>query len=411
MAVFNQNIRECENISGRYSFSGQEELPLRHHFLRADGKTFSIIGKSDLPYTLTFSSAPEEAFDIFGRALPAAQTISASSVIYLKSPLPLKITGFKTSSLATHALLGNPGFEAMKGDLEGGMKGIKPVDWLIKESVSGNILPGTGSRSGKFCMEITSRNEDNFNNYIYQELKKRIPGKYVFSAWVKVLSGSPVPYIGITDRDNRERSIKKEMNIPGKTWTKIYFDYDLFEGKEAAVVLAGIKSGTGSIAIDDVSLESVSTAVNSPENRSKINAVDNPIKDAPDDMKPFIGQLKINVPRCTVTSYVISSVPTELENCWYMAVQRGADSAAPGHGYHFTITRPSRVFIFVHGKGEITLPKEWIKTNMTVEWKNNERISKDIVYTKNFPAGTVVIPEHNGQDKYGYGIPHAVAVK
>ena len=99
--------------------------------------------------------------------------------------------------------------------------------------------------------------------------------------------------------------------------------------------------------------------------------------------------------------------PEQFENALYVVAPRGP-SGKPGMGYRFTIDRPATVYIAVHRRGKPTIPAGWIRTPQILYWGHAGHgfMTPDTVYRKDFPAGVVDIPPHDGFDGRMYGIPH-----
>ncbi len=104
-------------------------------------------------------------------------------------------------------------------------------------------------------------------------------------------------------------------------------------------------------------------------------------------------------------------VPEQFENALYVVAPRGP-AGEPGMGYRFTIDRPATVYIAVHRRGKPTIPAGWIRTPQILYWGHvgHGSMTPDTVYRKDFPAGVVNIPPHDGFDGRMYGIPHVAII-
>lgn len=60
-------------------------------------------------------------------------------------------------------------------------------------------------------------------------------------------------------------------------------------------------------------------------------------------------------------------------------------------GFSFKVDKPVTVYLCVNEDSKVKL-KGWTKTEMTAKWHEGKKIFNDIIYTKEFPAGKVVIP-------------------
>ena len=65
------------------------------------------------------------------------------------------------------------------------------------------------------------------------------------------------------------------------------------------------------------------------------------------------------------------------------------------------------VYLLVHDRGTPTIPADWKKTSMKVQWS----AGADTVYEKQVKAGKIEVPAHNGKADGNYGIPCAVVIK
>ncbi|MEZ6056986.1 MAG: hypothetical protein R3C01_09810 [Planctomycetaceae bacterium] len=110
----------------------------------------------------------------------------------------------------------------------------------------------------------------------------------------------------------------------------------------------------------------------------------------------------------TVDQYGISSLPEALERLPMVCVKRG-DWKRPAPGYSFKVDHPVTVYLVVDHRGQTALGDKWKKTEMTVNWGAEKN---DVVYSQEFPAGTISIPGNNTEHIPGsFGMPHAAFVQ
>lgn len=102
--------------------------------------------------------------------------------------------------------------------------------------------------------------------------------------------------------------------------------------------------------------------------------------------------------------------PDSLKGQPFFSVPRGAQNS-PGTAYSFTLKKPAKLYLLVQDRGNAAIPEGWTRTTEQCTWKNNDQTFTDSVYTKDFPAGTVEIPAHNGKEGNSYGLPNAVVVR
>ncbi len=107
----------------------------------------------------------------------------------------------------------------------------------------------------------------------------------------------------------------------------------------------------------------------------------------------------------------ITAVPEMLNGLQMISVPRGVGNA-PTAGYSFTIDKPATVYMLVEDHGKVDLSKEWkLEKDQFVKWKYNMAEGRDFVYSRQYPAGKVEIPVHNGHDPSRYAIPNAALIK
>lgn len=102
--------------------------------------------------------------------------------------------------------------------------------------------------------------------------------------------------------------------------------------------------------------------------------------------------------------------PDELKDQPLFSIPRGAQNQ-PGAAYSITLKKPAKLYLLVQERGSVKLPDGWTKIEEKSFWKSDAEPLADSVYTKNFPAGVVEIPAHNGKNGNFYGIPNAVVVR
>ena len=105
--------------------------------------------------------------------------------------------------------------------------------------------------------------------------------------------------------------------------------------------------------------------------------------------------------------FVFTKVPDQLKGLQIVTITRGALNK-PGAGFTVTIDQPATVYLLVHDRGTPTIPADWKKTPMKVQWN----AGADTVYEKQVKAGKIEVPAHNGKDGGGnYGVPSALVIK
>lgn len=117
--------------------------------------------------------------------------------------------------------------------------------------------------------------------------------------------------------------------------------------------------------------------------------------------------------RALETEYRVVDLPGEFQGLPAVAIPRG-DSKKPGAAYSFEIDAPATVFIGVQRRGQSAPPAGWEPAkNIKLEWSGRAggSPSRDLVFKKDFPAGTVTIPRHLGQAGLDYGLPHIAFVQ
>lgn len=102
--------------------------------------------------------------------------------------------------------------------------------------------------------------------------------------------------------------------------------------------------------------------------------------------------------------------PDSLKGLPFFSVPRGK-SNQPGAAYSFTLKKPAKLYLFVQNRGNVTVPEGWAKIDEQSSWKFNTETYTDTIYVREFPAGIVEIPAHNGKQGNSFGLPNAVAVR
>lgn len=85
---------------------------------------------------------------------------------------------------------------------------------------------------------------------------------------------------------------------------------------------------------------------------------------------------------------------------------RPGEPAVPGRAFNFLVDRPARVWLLVETRGGY-VPEGWADTERTLP--RGDKI--DRIYSRDFVAGKVAIPAHDGRDGSGFGPPHAAFVE
>jgi hypothetical protein len=119
--------------------------------------------------------------------------------------------------------------------------------------------------------------------------------------------------------------------------------------------------------------------------------------------------LSTSAKRCSTSLDIIEFSKT-LEGLPCVTIARG-ETGAPAPGFAFAVDKPVTVFLAVHDRGEANLPAGWEKTDMRVRWKvGGGGIATDTIYSKDFPAGKVEVPGHQGKAGQYFGIPNMAIV-
>lgn len=134
----------------------------------------------------------------------------------------------------------------------------------------------------------------------------------------------------------------------------------------------------------------------------------------PDALQPALGTLAKGAMRIT-GKYAIGTPPQELSGLPCVTIDRG-EMSKPGAGYSFLVDQPATVFIGVQERGSPTMPDGWVQTAWRLEYtvplgSGGSRKDHDIVWKKDFPAGRVAIPPHDGTDGKYYGLPNIAVVQ
>ncbi len=107
----------------------------------------------------------------------------------------------------------------------------------------------------------------------------------------------------------------------------------------------------------------------------------------------------------------IVAVPEMLNGLQMISVPRGVGNK-PGSGYSFSIDKPATVYMLVEDHGKVEVPEGWkLEKDQFVKWKFNMAEGRDFVYSRQYPAGKVEIPVHNGLANERYAVPNAALLK
>ncbi len=103
----------------------------------------------------------------------------------------------------------------------------------------------------------------------------------------------------------------------------------------------------------------------------------------------------------------ITSMPAKLASLSRVTVNRGTwHEAAPG--FSFKTNHAATIYLAVDQRGKPTLDESWRRTNLTLSWG---RDNHDIIYQRDFQAGTIDIPANNTEHTKGaFGMPHTAFV-
>jgi len=137
-------------------------------------------------------------------------------------------------------------------------------------------------------------------------------------------------------------------------------------------------------------------------------------KAAPPAAGPVVRTLEKSMTRCS-DQYAIVDIPEAYLGLLCVTIDRGSFTA-PAPGFSFEVDKPVTVYLVVHQRGEPNLPEGWQKTDHQVHWMSGPGATgkgttqTDQVYRRDFPAGKVEIPGHNGADGRNYGCPHMAII-
>jgi len=134
------------------------------------------------------------------------------------------------------------------------------------------------------------------------------------------------------------------------------------------------------------------------------------IADLPERLQPTIGKLEVGAKRLTDRRYEITVVPEELRGLTYVTIARG-DLKRPAGEYVFTVDQPVTVYLAMQDRGNPTPPEGWERTFLRLGFRvevggGDIRRYDDIVWKRDFPAGKVEIPGHDGTDGISFGLPN-----
>lgn len=132
------------------------------------------------------------------------------------------------------------------------------------------------------------------------------------------------------------------------------------------------------------------------------DALASPATESPDAAK--------NRMRVVGGNFVFGEFPAFLKDLPLISVPRGA-SNRPGAGYSFVLKKPAKLYLLVQDRGTPAIPEGWRKEEGKTVWSAGSARFTDSIYSKQFPAGTVEIPAHDGKQGNSFGVPNAVVIR
>lgn len=261
-AVFQSQIRKTNAYAGKCLFAGSENFGLRHQFVRTDGRTLTVVGQHLATNRLIFSGTIRSAQDLLGRPLSSTSIdgntqLDVRDGAYILSDQPLTITGVQV--LESAPLILNTGFEEISGDLDtGGLESCEPLHWVLRETTfdpSGSIsLTDSSKQEGNYAVKTTTSGAGRV--YVFQNAQLSQPGTYRISAWVRrpYIGESAVPYLCIYNVDHGLVLEKTFPGVPaGGAYTFVSGTCQILTQREKPFsIIAGARSGTGTVLVDDV---------------------------------------------------------------------------------------------------------------------------------------------------------------
>ncbi len=133
------------------------------------------------------------------------------------------------------------------------------------------------------------------------------------------------------------------------------------------------------------------------------------LNDIPLALGARTGILSLPAMRCA-DGFPLEQMPPALSGQTYLCIRRGEQTVrAPG--YAFCVNRRVTVHLLVSEHGGFT-PPGWRKTGMRARWRDAQgRLVEDTIYARDFEAGPIVIPPHEGRSADNcFGIPHSCVV-
>ncbi|MBI4977255.1 MAG: hypothetical protein HZC28_07215 [Spirochaetes bacterium] len=133
------------------------------------------------------------------------------------------------------------------------------------------------------------------------------------------------------------------------------------------------------------------------------------VNDIPLAQHAATGLLSKTTQRCA-GRFDFDELPESLIGLRYVAIERG-EQTKPGSGYTFNVNKPVTAYLFVMDAGGY-IPEGWEKTTLRSKWNFQKLYAfTDVVYAKDFAAGSIIIPPHAGKSGANYGVPHLVVVR
>lgn len=272
-AVFQNQVRACDNYAGKLQFKDDSAFTVRHQLRRTDGRVLTVIGSEAGAFELVFADQNRTtAVDLLGHNVPVdhqagTMKLLVNDMAYILSDKPLVMTSSRQVGAAQ--LMINGSYEDISGDISmSGLEVGKPEHWTHRTDrydPKGRITLSREARHGQFAMQLTSSGAGRV--YLFEDVKIPSPGDYLFTAHFRKTdsASTAIPQLSYFDRDH---NVIKAQTYPdvstGYQACRMLVHFDQTPPNPVALIV-GIAKGAGDLLVDDVDFQVVQSMAFPPQ--------------------------------------------------------------------------------------------------------------------------------------------------
>ncbi|MBI4976431.1 MAG: endo-1,4-beta-xylanase [Spirochaetes bacterium] len=258
VGYFQSMLRTCDSFAGLVKFDGASGYSVRHMLKKSDGTFLSVLGSELGEHEIIADTTVLSASDLYGNNIAVEvrdgrAVIPVKTIAYIMTAEPLRIVSSRAT--VAIALYQNGSFEDVGGDIAmGGLAAGKPLGWTFRDTAKdpeGKIVLSDTARSGKFALKMSSSGKGSV--YAFQDVRIPAPGMYTVAGYFKNTSGSPQVYMSYFDRSANKIIESVPAAVAGDQFAMVKYSFEVVHVPSMPCALIfGIKSGEGSIILDDI---------------------------------------------------------------------------------------------------------------------------------------------------------------